>query len=119
MRMFLLLIILIVAGAWFYPPYAEDTANVCSAFEKKLSVLVQAEAKKAVPAQRSNDQRVNAMLDMMKSVVAGANGAIAEAYIKDKFPQLPPSIGCVAAYWKITVDPDLTQYMKGKIGAKP
>ena len=122
MRIFLLLIILTVAGAWFYPTYAEETGNVCAAFEKKLSVLVEAEAKKVVPAQRSSDLRLTALFDMMKSIVAGSNGVIAEAYIKDKFPQLaqlPPSIGCVAGYWKLTVDPDLTQYVKGKLGAKP
>ena len=44
MRTLLLLIILLVAGAWFYPPYAEGTENACSALEKKMSILAQAEA---------------------------------------------------------------------------
>jgi len=121
MRTFLLLIILILAGAWFYPPYAEETVNACSAFEKKFSVLAQAEAKKLVPAQRSNDLRVNALMDMMKAVVAGSNGVIAEAYIKDKFPQLaqlPPSISCIGGYWYITFNPDLSVYVKAKAAAK-
>ncbi|MBC7636864.1 MAG: hypothetical protein H7251_14815 [Acetobacteraceae bacterium] len=122
MRIILLLIIVVVGGAWFYPQYAEDTSNGCAAFEKKLSGLMQAESKKILPGQRGNDPRVNALFDAMKTVVASSNGLMAEAYIKDKFPQLaqlPPSIGCVAGYWKLTFDPDLTQYMKGKLGAKP
>jgi len=122
MRTLLLLIILILAGAWFYPPYAEGTPNACSAFEKKFSVLAQDEAKKMVPAQRSNDPRVNALLDMMKAVVAGSNGVIAEAYLKEKFPQLaqlPPDVGCIGGYWYITFNPDLSQFVKGKGVARP
>jgi hypothetical protein len=123
MRTFLLLLILILAGAWFYPPYAEEAPNACAAFEKKFSVLAQAEAKKIVPAQRSNDSRVNALMDMMKAVLAGSNGVIAEAYLREKFPQfaqLPPSVGCIGGYWYITFNPDLSQYVKSKTAvAKP
>lgn len=114
MRTLLLLIILLLAGAWFYPPYAEGTENACSALEKRMSTLAQAEAQRAVPAGKAADPRITAMLEVMKSAVASAQGAIAQAYIREKFPQLPPSVGCVAGYWKFTVDPDLSQFFKGK-----
>lgn len=116
MRTLLLLVLIALAGAWFYPPYAEEAPNICSAFEKRMARLVQAEATRVLPQGRTNDPRVNALLDTMKTVVAGANGAIAQAYVKDKFPQMPAEVGCDLAFWKITFDPDLTQYMKGKIG---
>lgn len=123
MRSFFLLVILILAGAWFYPPYAEETSGTCAAFEKKFATLAQAEAKKMMPAQSSNNARVNALMDTMKAVVAGSNGVIAEAYLREKFPQLaqlPPSVGCIGGYWYITFNPDLGQYVKGKAAvAKP
>lgn len=112
---FLVMLIAAVAGiAWFFPPYAEGTETACAAFERKLSVLVQQETRKLPPAVTA-DPRVSGALTMFNSLVSAANGVLAEAYIKDKFPQLPPSAGCVAAYWKITFDPDLQQYMKGRI----
>ena len=114
MRTLFLLIILLVAGAWFYPPYAENTENACAALEKKMSALGQAEAQRAMPAGKTGDPRIAAMLDVMKATVANAQGAIAQAYIREKFPQLPPSVGCVAGYWKFTLDPDLSQYFKPK-----
>ncbi len=114
MRFLLLLILAAAAGAWFYPPYAEGTPNSCAAFEKKLNGLVQAETKK-LPAGVSADPRVAGLMGMFSAAVQTANGMIAEMYIKQNFPQLPPSIGCVAAYWKITFDPDLSQYVKGRM----
>ena len=115
MRIILLFVILAFGGAWFYPQYAEGTDNACSAFEKRMAALVQSESKRVLPENKANDPKIKALVEMMNSVVAGAKGAIASAYIREKFPMLPPSAGCVAAFWKITVDPDLTQYIRGKI----
>jgi hypothetical protein len=112
---FLLILILGLAGfAWFYPPYIEGTENGCAAFEKKLGVLVQAETKK-LPQALQTDPRLAGALAMFSAALSAANGMLAQSYIADKFPQLPPSVGCIAAYWKITYDPDLQQYMKGRI----
>ena len=114
MKFLFLLIVAALAGAWFYPPYAEQVPNACAAFEKKLNVLVQAETKK-LPAGVAADPRVAGLMGALSQMVQAANGLLAEAYIKQNFPQLPPVIGCVAAYWKITFDPDLTQYVKGRL----
>lgn len=112
MKFLLLLIIAAAAGAWYYPPYAENTPNACAAFEKRLNTLVQAQAQN-LPPSLSKDPRMAGLLGMLNQAVQAANGMIAQTYIHDKFPQLPPALGCVAAYWKITFDPDLTQYIKG------
>lgn len=114
MKFLLLLILLTAAVAWFYPPYAEGTPNVCSAFEKRLNGLVQAETRKLPPGVAA-DPRVTSLMGFLNQAVQAANGMIAESYIRDKFPQLPPALGCVAAYWKITFDPDLSQYLRGKL----
>lgn len=114
MRFLLLLIVLAGLGAWFYPPYAEGTANSCAAFEKKLGGLLQAETKK-LPGGMAGDPRVAGFMGALSSVVQAANGMMAEIYIRQNFPQLPPAVGCVAAYWKITFDPDLGQYIKGRL----
>jgi hypothetical protein len=114
MKFLFLLILAALAGAWFYPPYAEGTPNSCAAFEKKLNGLVQAETKK-LPTGVAADPRVAGLMGLLNQAVEKANGLIADAYIRQNFPQLPPKVGCVAAYWKITFDPDLTQYMKGRL----
>lgn len=112
MKFLLLLIVVALAGAWYYPPYAEHAPNACAAFEKKMNTLVQAQAQ-TLPAGIAKDPRLAGVMGMVQSALQAANGALAESYIRDKFPQLPPALGCVAAYWKITFDPDLTQYVKG------
>jgi hypothetical protein len=114
MKFLFLLIAAALAGAWFYPPYAEGTANGCAAFEKKLNVLVQAETKK-LPQGMAVDPRVTGLMGLLNQAVQAANGLLADAYIRQNFPQLPPALGCVAAYWKITFDPDLSQYVKGRL----
>lgn len=114
MKFLFLLIVATLAGAWFYPPYAEGTANACAAFEKKLSGLVQAETKR-LPSGVAADPRVSGLVGFLNQGLQAANGLIAEYYIRQNFPQLPPVLGCVAAYWKITFDPDLTQYMKARL----
>jgi hypothetical protein len=111
---FIVLVALVAAAAFFVPPFLEGTPNVCSAFEHKIGVLVQAETAKLPPAL-ANDPKIAAMMNALRTTTGAANGLLAEAYIHDKFPQLPPVAGCAAAYWKVTFDPDLAQYAKGKL----
>lgn len=116
MKLLLILLLGAAGAAWFYPPYAEQTETVCAAFEKKLGTLVQGETKRLPPALGA-DPRVTALMGLMNSAIGAADGLLAEYYIKDNYPQLPPSAGCVVAYWKVTFDPDLTQYLKGRLPA--
>ncbi len=106
MRIILLLIIVLLAGAWFYPPYAEGTPNACAAFEKKISALV--------PGGNPGNPRLTALLGAMKQMATSSNGAIAAIYARDRFPQVPASLGCLLAYWKLTVNPDLTQFINNE-----
>lgn len=111
---FIVVLALIAAAAFFVPPFLEGAPNVCSAFEHRIGTLVRGEASR-LPPELTADPKVTAMLNALKNTAGAANGLIAETYIRDKFPWLPPVAGCAAAYWKVTFDPDLTQYAQGKL----
>lgn len=111
---FVVVLALIGASAFFVPPLLEGTPNVCTAFEHRIGTLVRMGASR-LPPELADDPKVAAMLNALKDSAAAASGLIAETYIRDKFAWLPPVAGCAAAYWKVTFDPDLTRYAKGKL----
>jgi hypothetical protein len=118
MKLLLLFIVVVGAGAYFYPQQHESTDTVCGALERRLAGLVRAEMQKvnrALPPQLA-DPRLTALLGQAQAVVP--TGMIASAYVREKFPILPPSVGCVAAYWKTMVDPDISQYVMGALPFK-
>jgi hypothetical protein len=108
------LLALVAAAAFFVPQFLEGTPNVCSAFEHRIGTLVKAQVA-GLPPSVTSDPRLAGVLGALNGATTAGSGVVAEAYIRDKFPQLPPVAGCAAAYWKVTFDPDLTQYAKGKL----
>ncbi len=96
---FIVVLALFCAAAFFAPPFLEGTEDVCAAFEHRIGTLLQNGVPRLSPG----------------SDPGTANGLIAEAYIHDRFAQLPPVAGCAAAYWKVTFNPDLSRYARGKL----
>lgn len=111
MRLLMLLAVL-GAGAWLAPQLVEETAAPCPALEQRVAALVKAEAGR-LPGGLSADPRLAGLLGMVQSAVNASGGAIAQAYVRDRFAQLPPDLGCVAAWWKLKLDPDLGPYVAG------
>src|ERR1700712_2215267 len=106
MKFLILLVAVIVAGAFLYPPYAERTDTVCAAFEKRVATLAGQQAKD-LPSSISSDPRAAAVLGAIHGTASVSSGLLAESYVRDQFPQLPANVGCVAGYWKTKFDPDL------------
>jgi hypothetical protein len=103
MKLFLLLLVALAAGAIIYPRLAEQTDTVCAAFEHKVA---------SVAAQQAGANRQTGMLGFLQSAAAGSQGQIAAAYIHDRYPQLPPFIGCAVGYWRVSFDPDLAPLLR-------
>ena len=110
----LILLALIGAGAWFGPQFAEGTDDPCPALEHRVAELAQTQAGKVAGAF-SSDPRVAQLMGSVKGVANASGGAIAQAYIRDRFPQLPPGVACAASWWKLKFDPDLGPYLSGML----
>ena len=78
-----------------YPTLNESANSSCHALEKKAFALLAVDAPK----------------DQISILFGGAfltgitNGELANTYIKQIYPALPPAFGCSLAYWKILVSP--------------
>ncbi len=108
MKTLILLILLAGAGIYFYPGWKEHADGPCLALEKRIAVLVQ-EQLRALPP--SADPRLAAALNAVRTALP--IGGVADSYVHERFPALPPEIGCVGAYWKLLLDPNMTKFISG------
>ena len=90
----LTLLALLAAGAWFAPQLAESANGPCPALELRVAALLKADGGTLPPG----------LLDAVQGMARASGGALAQAYASDRFPQLPPDLGCVAAWWKLAID---------------
>ncbi len=104
MKLILLLLVALVAGAIIYPRHAEHTDTVCAAFEQRFATLA---------AQQARQPGPQGMLGFVQGAVAGSQGQIAALYIHDRYPQLPAFIGCTVGYWRLNLDPDVIPLLRG------
>ena len=49
---------------------------------------------------------------MMAEMLGATRGTMAEAAIRERFPQVPPGVGCVFGWWKLMVDPDIGEVLR-------
>lgn len=122
MKLTLLLLVALAAGAIIYPRYAEGTHTVCAAFEHKLNAVAQlqlGEQAATLPDAVTRDPRAVGVLHFLQGAISASRGQLAAAYIRDRYPNLPPLAGCLAGYWKLTFDPNLTQYLHGVLKRAP
>ncbi len=108
MKILILLIPLLGVGIYVYPGLTEHTDGPCSALEKRIGVLVEEQLHSARPAA---DPRLAAALNAVHSALP--TGGLAYSYVHERFPALPPEIGCVGAYWKLMLDPNVTKFSSG------
>lgn len=111
--MFKLLMLLgaVAAGAWFYPPQAEGVAGHCAALESKVAGLMHAQARGGQPgAGQGGDPATAGLLAMLQGGLKFTGGTLGETYVRDRYPNLPPALGCVVGYWTLTFNPDLIGY---------
>ncbi len=107
----LILLALVAGGAWFAPQFAEDAQGPCPALERRVAELVKVETTR-LPGSASG---IAGLLSALQGAANASGGAIAQAYVRDRFPLLPPDLACVAAWWKLKIDPDLGPYLQGML----
>jgi hypothetical protein len=92
----LIVLVLVLGGLFYYPQLNESTSTACAATEKRF----------AWSAFEPKDG--GAMLGAL--LASGvSNGALAGVFVKSHYPNLPVAVGCSVVYYQIMVDPDLSK----------
>lgn len=109
MKGFLVLLVLVVAGAVAYPLVNEDVSSPCKAVERRAIASVTPGPGAGPGARRGEDAMTRAFIS---SIVGGlSDGAIAAAVVKQQHPNLPAVVGCTVAYWRMVIDPSSVETM--------
>ncbi len=111
MRLLLLLAVL-AGGAWFGPQVMQGAESPCQALELRVASLVRDEAGR-LPPELAGNPRLRGLLGLARDAAAASSGMVAQTYIRDRFPDLPPEPACAVGWWKLKFDPDLGPYIRG------
>ena len=106
-----LLLALLVAGGWFAPQLVEGVDGPCPALNLRTVAVLDAEIARLPPAMAA-DPRLGRARSLMAEMMGASRGTLAEATIRERFPQIPPGVGCVVGWWKMTVDPDIGEMLR-------
>lgn len=82
---YLLLIVAIAAGAYFFPQLYEEVGSPCLALEKKFM------------REQNGDTNINQTLSGLALSLTG--GKLGEQMADDIYPDLPSRFACVATYY--------------------
>ncbi|MCC6719722.1 MAG: hypothetical protein IT555_17710 [Acetobacteraceae bacterium] len=107
----LLLLALLAAGAWFAPQVSEGTDGPCPALDRRNLAVIDAEVARLPPAMAA-DPRLARARALLADVMGATRGTMAEAMVRERFPQLPPGAGCVVGWWKLKLDPDIGEVLR-------
>ncbi len=102
MKMFLLLIALVGAGALFYPSWHEHTASACEALNKRAGEIANQEMR-ALPYATAQSAPQGLLRD--------SSGGVVAATLDTVLPGAPAAVGCAVGYWRLVASPDLNRLM--------
>jgi len=97
----LIAILLVLAGLFYYPQVNESASTACAATEKRF----------AWTAFEPKDG--SAMLGAL--LASGvSNGALAGTFVKSHYPNLPVAVGCSVVYYQMMIDPEMAKRILSK-----
>lgn len=99
-----LLFAAVVAGGvgYAYPLWNEHAGNTCQALERRLLTMAAPNEGEGPIMHAGHAFELAVMRQWLEPV---SNGAMAAAEMKQRYPGLPPEIGCAAQYWSSMLDP--------------
>lgn len=96
----LLFAAVLTAGVGYaYPLWNEGTHTTCQALEKRF-VAMAGPAGTLIHPGRALEEAV-----LRSYVQPLSDGRLAAAEVKQRYPALPPDVGCAVAYWTTLLDP--------------
>jgi diphthamide synthase (EF-2-diphthine--ammonia ligase) len=93
MKWLIILVVLLVAF-FFYPQLNESASTSCAATEKRFA--------RAAFDPKDGGSVLGALL-----VSGVSNGALASEFAKNRYPNIPATVGCVVVYYQMMVDPEM------------
>ncbi len=84
---YLVLLVAIIIGSYFYPQIAESTGGPCQALEAKMVDAIRAEGNNA---------------GLLAGLVSGlSNGELGRQISMREYPDMPASLACVRGYYSL------------------
>ncbi|MCX7383928.1 MAG: hypothetical protein NT133_21490 [Alphaproteobacteria bacterium] len=114
--MLLLLIIAVLAGAYFLPAQIEGTPTACDAVNARVRTMVEAELAK-LPANSAATAKAQGAATAAKAQMPG--GPAITALIQARLPAVPPQAGCAAAYWATQYWSDIRTWIPALPAGRP
>ena len=107
MKWLIVLVVLVVAGAFFgYPLLNEDTGSECDALER-ASVRI---------ALAGDDRKLEPREQLLGQFFQGlSKGQFANVAVRNEYPDLPVGVACSMLYWRGIVDPKRFRKDFGKL----
>lgn len=84
-----------------YPLWNEHASSPCQAMERRFIVMASPPAQEALALRPGRAIELAVLREVLEPV---SNGALAAAEMKQRYPALPPAIGCTVAYWSSLLD---------------
>ena len=99
------LIVIVCAVVFGYPLLNEDGSSTCHALEKKVVFLMvnDKSSGNSRDASLANNPFVAAFALSLGNL---SGGNIANMLIKEKYPNVPPFVGCAIGYWDLLLNPE-------------
>ncbi|MCF6272633.1 MAG: hypothetical protein L3J37_05490 [Rhodobacteraceae bacterium] len=84
---YIIAVVIILAGGYFYPQIAESTGGPCQALEAKV-----------VNEIRTEDSNVGLLAGLVSGV---SNGELGKQLAAQNYPDTPTSLACVRGYYSL------------------
>tara|TARA_A100001015_G_C14977055_1_gene707763 strand:- start:356 stop:676 length:321 start_codon:yes stop_codon:yes gene_type:complete len=101
---FFFIFVLLIVGLFFYPNLAEEKGSACSAVESKIVRVM----------NENNEEDKEARVFVSFLIQSLSDGYLTRTLILDRYPNLPPAIGCVVFYYEL-FDPQMKKNIKQSI----
>ena len=110
MTKIIVLIAIACMAAFGYPILNEEADSTCHALVKKaLALMINDKSNRNPRDAALADNPFVALLALSLGKISGGN--IANALIKEKYPNVPPFAGCAIGYWDLLLHPEgIQQY---------
>lgn len=92
----LIAVLLVLAGTFYYPQVNESASTACAAIEKRF-------------ARSAFDAKEGGAIFGALLASGVSNGALAGAFVKSHYPNLPQAVGCSVVYYQMMADPDMAK----------
>lgn len=98
-----------LAVGYCYPLWNESARDPCQAVEQRFIGMA------TTPAPLSHPGRALEWAVLRSYIEPFSDGRIAAAQAKQRYPALPPQLGCAVGYWTALLDPHVEAAIRQRL----